>query len=59
MPTLILSTVALLGCALLIYAFFHWLREELNPPPTRKGSWRKRVGKRRRLVARESRRRHA
>jgi hypothetical protein len=31
MPTLILSTVALLGCAFLIYAFFHWLRDELNP----------------------------
>jgi hypothetical protein len=31
MPTLILSTLALLGCAFLIYVFFHWLRDELNP----------------------------
>src|SRR5579863_4516537 len=37
MPTLILSTLALLGCAFLIYVFFHWLRDELNPkrPPKR------------------------
>ncbi len=31
MPTLILSTLALLACAFLIYVFFHWLRDELNP----------------------------
>jgi hypothetical protein len=31
MPTLILSTLALLGCVFLIYVFFHWLRDELNP----------------------------
>jgi len=31
MPTLILSTLALVGCAFLIYVFFHWLRDELNP----------------------------
>jgi len=31
MPTLILSTLALFGCAFLIYVFFHWLRDELNP----------------------------
>jgi hypothetical protein len=31
MPTLILSTFALLGCFFLIYVFFHWLRDELNP----------------------------
>jgi len=30
MPTIILSTIALLGCAFLIYAWFHWLREELD-----------------------------
>jgi hypothetical protein len=31
MPTLILSMLALLGCIFLIYVFFHWLRDELNP----------------------------
>jgi hypothetical protein len=31
MPTLVLSTLALLGCVFLIYVFFHWLRDELNP----------------------------
>jgi hypothetical protein len=31
MGILILSTLALLGCAFLIYVFFHWLRDELNP----------------------------
>jgi hypothetical protein len=31
MPTLILSTLALLACAFLIYVFFLWLRDELNP----------------------------
>ncbi len=31
MATLILSMFALLGCVFLIYALFHWLREELNP----------------------------
>jgi hypothetical protein len=36
MPTLILSMLALLGCVFLIYVFFHWLRDELNPKrPTR------------------------
>jgi hypothetical protein len=40
MPTLILSTFALLGCVFLIWVFFHWLREELNPkrPVRRKAS---------------------
>jgi hypothetical protein len=38
MPTLILSTLALLGCAFLIYVFFHWLRDELNPKrPLKRG----------------------
>jgi threonine/homoserine/homoserine lactone efflux protein len=27
----ILSTIALLGCAFMIYVFFHWLRDEENP----------------------------
>jgi hypothetical protein len=31
MGNLILSTLALLGCAFLIYVFFHWMRDELNP----------------------------
>jgi len=31
MPTLILSTLALLGCVFMVYVLFHWLREELNP----------------------------
>jgi threonine/homoserine/homoserine lactone efflux protein len=31
MPTLILSMLALLGCAFLVYVFFQWLRDELNP----------------------------
>jgi hypothetical protein len=31
MVNVVLSTLALLACALLIYVFFHWLREELNP----------------------------
>jgi uncharacterized membrane protein len=31
MPTLVLSTLALLGCAFMVYVLFHWLREELNP----------------------------
>jgi hypothetical protein len=31
MPTLILSMLALLGGIFLIYVFFHWLRDELNP----------------------------
>jgi hypothetical protein len=37
MSTIVLSTLALLECAFLIYVFFHWLREELNPkkPPKR------------------------
>jgi threonine/homoserine/homoserine lactone efflux protein len=30
MPTMIFSTFALLGCAFLIYVWFHWLREELD-----------------------------
>ena len=30
MPTLILSTLALFGCAFMVYVFFHWLRDELN-----------------------------
>ena len=38
MPTLILSTLALLGCVFLIYVFFHWLRDELNPKrPVKRG----------------------
>jgi hypothetical protein len=41
MPTLILSTLALLGCAFLIYVFFHWLRDELNPKrPMKRGNRR-------------------
>lgn len=37
MPTLVLSTLALLGCVFLIYVFFHWLRDELNPKrPTKR-----------------------
>jgi hypothetical protein len=31
MGNVILSTLALLGCAFLIYVFFHWMRDELNP----------------------------
>jgi hypothetical protein len=31
MPTLILSTLALFGCVFMVYVFFHWLRDELNP----------------------------
>jgi hypothetical protein len=31
MSTWILSTIALLACVFLIYVFFQWLREELNP----------------------------
>jgi hypothetical protein len=31
MANLVLSTLALLACAFLIYVFFHWLRDELNP----------------------------
>jgi hypothetical protein len=31
MATLVLSTLALLGCVFLIYVLFHWLRDELNP----------------------------
>jgi hypothetical protein len=30
MPTIVLSTLALLGCAFLVYVLFHWLREELD-----------------------------
>jgi threonine/homoserine/homoserine lactone efflux protein len=30
MPTIVLSTIALLGCAFLVYAWFQWLREELD-----------------------------
>jgi hypothetical protein len=30
MPTIVLSTFALLGCAFLVYAWFQWLREELD-----------------------------
>jgi hypothetical protein len=30
MPTMIFSTIALLGCAFLIYVWFLWLREELD-----------------------------
>jgi len=44
MPTLILSTLALLGCAFLIYVFFHWLRDELNPKrPVKRGYHRPQV----------------
>src|SRR4029077_2736226 len=44
MPTLILSTLALLGCAFLIYVFFHWLRDELNPKRrVKRGNRRPRV----------------
>jgi threonine/homoserine/homoserine lactone efflux protein len=32
----ILSTIGLLGCAFLIYVFFHWLRDELNPKSRRR-----------------------
>jgi threonine/homoserine/homoserine lactone efflux protein len=38
MANLILSTLALLGCAFLIYVLFHWLRDELNPKRPRSGS---------------------
>jgi hypothetical protein len=31
MANMVPSTLALLACALLIYVFFHWLRDELNP----------------------------
>jgi hypothetical protein len=31
MVNVMLSTLALLACALLIYVFFHWLRDALNP----------------------------
>jgi uncharacterized membrane protein len=31
MPTLVLSTLALLGCVFMVYVLFRWLREELNP----------------------------
>jgi threonine/homoserine/homoserine lactone efflux protein len=42
MPTLILSMLALLGCAFLVYVFFQWLREELNPKrPGRRGRLQK------------------
>jgi hypothetical protein len=38
MPTLVLSTLALLGCAFMVYVLFHWLREELNPKrPLKRG----------------------
>jgi threonine/homoserine/homoserine lactone efflux protein len=57
MPTLILSTLALLGCGFLIYVFFQWLREELNP--RRPSSRRERVGEQRPFVVRKSHRRHA
>src|SRR6202000_2721818 len=30
MPTIVLSTLALVGCAFLVYAWFCWLREELD-----------------------------
>jgi hypothetical protein len=30
MATIVLSTFALFGCAFLIYAWFQWLREELD-----------------------------
>jgi threonine/homoserine/homoserine lactone efflux protein len=30
MPTMIFSTIALAGCAFLVYAWFQWLREELD-----------------------------
>jgi hypothetical protein len=30
MATMVLSTIALLSCAFLIYAWFQWLREELD-----------------------------
>jgi hypothetical protein len=30
MATIVLSTFALLGCAFLVYAWFQWLREELD-----------------------------
>jgi hypothetical protein len=41
MPTLILSMLAFLGCAFLIYAFFIWLRDELNPKrPVKRGNRR-------------------
>jgi threonine/homoserine/homoserine lactone efflux protein len=38
MANLVLSTLALLGCAFLIYVLFHWLREELNPKRPRNGA---------------------
>jgi threonine/homoserine/homoserine lactone efflux protein len=31
MQDLVLATIALSGCAFLIYVFFQWLRQELNP----------------------------
>jgi len=37
MATLVLSTLALLGCVFLIYVLFHWLRDELNPKRPRGG----------------------
>jgi hypothetical protein len=30
MPTIVLSTIALLGCAFLVYAWLQWLRDELD-----------------------------
>jgi len=30
MPMIVFSTFALAGCAFLVYAGFHWLREELD-----------------------------
>jgi hypothetical protein len=42
MPTLILSTLALLGCVFMVYVFFHWLRDELNPKrPAQRGQQRR------------------
>jgi hypothetical protein len=37
---MILSTLALLGCAFLIYVFLHWLRDELNPKGSAKRGYR-------------------
>ncbi|HEY4906628.1 MAG TPA: hypothetical protein VIH74_04205 [Candidatus Acidoferrum sp.] len=30
MATIVLSTIALVGCAFLVYVWFQWLREELD-----------------------------
>jgi hypothetical protein len=60
MPILILSTLPLLGCIFLIYVFFQWLRDELNPKrPSRPDSTENGLGERRPFVVRKSHRRHA